>query len=102
VSGHRGKAEILARDPRDDSLRAAEQAFVRPEGIPGRPSYRNILFAPGRDDGYGAVGLPGLEGAIADGNGALAAGELADLAARTNRAAALVEGVVAELKRSGR
>ncbi len=86
----------------NDSLRVAEQAFVRPEGIPGRPFYRNILFAPGRDDGYGAVGLPGLEGAIADGDEALAASEVADLAARTGRAAAIVEGAVAELKAPGR
>jgi N-acetylated-alpha-linked acidic dipeptidase len=90
-----GKAAMAAAN---DSLRLAEQAFVRPEGIPGRPFYRNILFAPGRDDGYGAVGLPGLEGAIADGETALATGELADLAVRTGRAAALVEGAVAALK----
>ena len=81
----------------NDSLQVAERAFVRPEGIPGRPFYRNILFAPGRDDGYGAVGLPGLEGAISDGDAALAAAEVADLAERTHRAAALVEGAVAAL-----
>ncbi len=86
----------------NDSLRMAEQAFARPEGIPGRPFYRNILFAPGRDDGYGAVGLPGLEASIADGDAVLAAAEVADLAARTNRAAALVEGAVAELRAPAR
>lgn len=75
-----------------DSLRGAGQAFVRPEGIPGRPFYRNILFAPGRDDGYGAVALPGLAEAIEDGDAARAASELADLTARTGRAAGVVEG----------
>ncbi len=86
----------------NDSLQLAEAAFVRPEGIPGRPFYRNILFAPGRDDGYGAVALPGLAAAIEDEEAALAAAELADLAARTNRAAALVEGAVAELRAPAR
>jgi N-acetylated-alpha-linked acidic dipeptidase len=86
----------------NDSLRVAEQAFVRPEGIPGRPFYRNILFAPGRDDGYGAVALPGVAEAIEDGNGTVAAGELADLASRANRAAELVEGALAVLVRPGR
>ena len=68
-----GAPRAAALAAANDSLRLAEQAFVRPDGIPGRPFYRNILFAPGRDDGYGAVGLPGLEGAIADGDAALAA-----------------------------
>lgn len=86
----------------NDSLRVAEQAFVRPEGLRGRPFYRNILFAPGRFDGYGAVGLPGLAEAIEDGEAALAGAEVADLAARTNRAAALVEGAVAVLGAPGR
>lgn len=81
----------------NDSLRVVEQAFIRPEGIPGRPFYRSVLFAPGRDDGYGAVGLPGLAGAIEDGDGVLAAAELADLTSRTHRAADLVEGALAAL-----
>ncbi len=81
----------------NDSLRLAERAFVRPEGIPGRPFYLHVLFAPGRDDGYGAVGLPGLEGAIVDGDAALAGAELVDLTDRTNKAAALVEGAAAVL-----
>ncbi len=81
----------------NDSMRAAEYAFVRPEGIPGRPFYLNVLFAPGRDDGYGAVGLPGLESAIVDGDATLAAAEVGDLTIRTNRAAALVDGAVAVL-----
>jgi len=102
VASGRRTPNAAALAAANDSLRVAEQAFVRPEGIPGRPFYRNILFAPGRDDGYGAVGLPGLEGAIADGDGALAVSEVADLAARTNRAATLVEGAVAELKAPGR
>ncbi len=86
----------------NDSLRLAEQAFVRPEGIPDRPFYRHVLFAPGRDDGYGSVGLPGLEGAIVDGDAALAAAEVGDLTSRTNRAAALVEGAAAVLEPSPR
>lgn len=86
----------------NDSLRVAEQAFVRPEGIPGRPFYQNVLYAPGRDDGYGAVGLPSMAEAIEDRNIVVAAAEVTDLAARTNRAAALVEGAVAVLAPPGR
>jgi len=86
-----------ALEAANDSLRLAAQAFVRPEGIPRRPFYRNVLFAPGRDDGYGAVGLPAIAEAIEDGNGAAVTGEVADLAARVARAGALVDGAAARL-----
>jgi len=93
----RGLPSPAALAAANDSLRVAEQAFVRPGGIPGRPFYQNILFAPGRDDGYGAVGLPGLAESIEDGKAAVAAAEVTDLAARTNRAAELVEAALAAL-----
>jgi len=86
-----------ALEAANDSLRLAEQAFVRPAGIPGRSFYRNVLFAPGRDDGYGAVGLPAIAEAIEDGNGAAVIGEVADLTARVARAAVLVDGAAARL-----
>ncbi len=97
-SGGRPGPDAAAVAAANDLLRSAEQAYIRPEGIPGRPFYLNVLFAPGRDDGYGAVGLPGLESAIADGDAALAAGEAADLTRRTDRAAALVAEAVAVLR----
>jgi N-acetylated-alpha-linked acidic dipeptidase len=81
----------------NDSLRLAAQAFVRPDGIPGRPFYRNVLFAPGRNDGYGAVGLPAISEAIEDGKGGAMMAEVADLTARVARAAALVDGASARL-----
>lgn len=98
-----GRAPLPAAfDAANDSLRLVEQAFVRAEGLPGRPFYKNVLFAPGRDDGYGAVGLPGLADAIADDNEGLAIGQVSDLAVRTDRAAQLVEGALAALKPPGR
>ena len=98
----RGLPAAAAFAAANDSLRLVEQAFVRPEGLQGRPFYKNVLFAPGRDDGYGAVGLPGLADAITDGNEGLAIGEVNDLAARTGRAAQLVEGALAALRPPGR
>lgn len=97
-----GPTDVDALAAANDSLRLAEQSFVRPEGIPGRPFYQNILFAPGRFDGYGAVGLPGLAEAIEDGKTEVAAAEVADLAARTARAAAMLEGAARLLGPPGR
>lgn len=32
-------------------LKKLLKLFVKPEGVPGRPFYRNALVAPNRDDG---------------------------------------------------
>lgn len=44
----------------------AEQAFAPETGLPGRPWYRNLIFAPGRLTGYSAKTLPGIREAIED------------------------------------
>jgi len=35
-------------------------------GLPGRPGYRNLIYAPGRFTAYGAKTLPGVREAIED------------------------------------
>ena len=35
-----------------------------PQGLPGRPWYRNLIYAPGTLTGYGAKTLPGVREAI--------------------------------------
>lgn len=42
----------------DRELMAAERAFTRPEGLPGRPWYRHFVLAPGLYAGYGVRTLP--------------------------------------------
>ncbi|MEW6337671.1 MAG: M28 family peptidase [Acidobacteriota bacterium] len=42
----------------DRRLMAAERAFTRPEGLPGRPWYRHFVLAPGVYAGYGVRTLP--------------------------------------------
>ncbi|MFQ5674507.1 MAG: transferrin receptor-like dimerization domain-containing protein [bacterium] len=44
----------------NDLLIAAEQDFLYPEGLPGRPWYRHQIYAPG----YGVKTLPGVREAI--------------------------------------
>ena len=48
----------------NETLRLAEQDFLHADGLPGRPWYRHLLYAPGYDDGYGAKPLPGLREAV--------------------------------------
>jgi len=51
-------------DAVNDLLRRAEQALTNPAGLPGRPWYRHVLYAPGRYTGYAAKTVPGVREAI--------------------------------------
>src|SRR5207237_7813209 len=48
----------------DGVLATLEQRLLREQGLPGRPWYRNMVYAPGRFTGYGAKTLPGVREAI--------------------------------------
>ena len=41
-----------------------EQALTAPEGLPGRPWFHHMVYAPGMLTGYGAKTLPGIREAI--------------------------------------
>lgn len=45
-------------------LKGIDQALLSPSGLPFRPWFRNVLYAPGRFTGYGAKTLPGLREAV--------------------------------------
>ncbi len=44
-----------------------DQTLAVDEGLPGRPWYRNLVYAAGRFTGYGAKTLPGVREAIEEG-----------------------------------
>ena len=46
------------------TLRDIDQLLLDPKGLPGRPWYQNLVYAPGRFTGYGAKTLPGVREAI--------------------------------------
>ncbi len=48
-------------------LQRLEQSFTSDAGLPGRPWYRHLLYAPGLLTGYGAKTLPGVREAIEGG-----------------------------------
>jgi N-acetylated-alpha-linked acidic dipeptidase len=41
-----------------------EQALTAPQGLPGRPWFHHMIYAPGVLTGYGAKTLPGIREAI--------------------------------------
>ncbi|HET6970831.1 MAG TPA: transferrin receptor-like dimerization domain-containing protein [Phenylobacterium sp.] len=48
----------------DADLLTLEQRLLRDKGLPFRPWYKNMIYAPGRFTGYGAKTLPGVREAI--------------------------------------
>ncbi len=52
------------RDELNDLLRGMEQALTDARGLPGRPWYVHLIYAPGSLTGYGAKTLPGIREAI--------------------------------------
>ena len=52
------------REKLNGMLRDIDQLLLDDRGLPGRPWYRHMIYAPGRFTGYGAKTLPGLREAI--------------------------------------
>lgn len=55
-----------ARERLNGLLRDVDQLLLDPRGLPERPWYRHMIYAPGRFTGYGAKTLPGVREAIED------------------------------------
>jgi N-acetylated-alpha-linked acidic dipeptidase len=93
-------ARVLAiqKDPPQDTVKlnqtliAAERALLNPQGLPNRPWFRHVIFAPGQYTGYAAVVIPGVNEAIDAKDAQLTAAQLQVLTDVVNRAAAVLEG----------
>lgn len=68
-----------------------EQQFLLDDGIPGRPWFKHVLYAPRPT--YAAMMLPGIQEAIDEGDPGRASAQAALLAARLNAVADLLERV---------
>jgi N-acetylated-alpha-linked acidic dipeptidase len=77
----------------NEALRGVEQQLLLPEGIPNRPWFRHVLYAPRPT--YAAMTLPGILEAVEEKVPARAAAQVAALTARLNAAAAMVERAAA-------
>ena len=88
-------SEVEGRPQNLDQVNRAlvevEQAFLLPEGLPGRPWFKHAVFAPGTYTGYAAVPLPGVHESIDAGDFAEARRQLDLLTAAINRAATKLE-----------
>ncbi len=79
-------------------LRDVERAFTAAEGLPRRPWYRHLLYAPGLYTGYGVKTLPGVREAIELKDWATAEREVARLSGAINLAAGRIAAIAATLE----
>jgi N-acetylated-alpha-linked acidic dipeptidase len=70
-SGPAPSSDSLAR--MNHALMMAERDLIEPAGLPERPWYRHVIYAPGLYTGYGVKTIPGVREAIDSGNYARAA-----------------------------
>lgn len=87
----------LQSAPSDDlaglnlALRKVETALLSDAGLPNRPWYRHIIYAPGMYTGYAAVVIPGVNEAIDVRDPTLAQQQLTVLAQALERATAVLD-----------
>lgn len=72
-------------------LRQTENQFLSQAGLPNRPWYKHLIYAPGEYTGYSAVTIPGVSEALDAKNFLVASQQLALLAQALNRAASMLE-----------
>ena len=79
-------ARVKALADVNEAMRAVEQQFLNTDGIPGRPWFRHVLYAPKYT--YAAMTLPGVQEAVDAGDWSRAAAQLEIVAARIEAVAA--------------
>ena len=77
----------------------SERELTDAAGLPRRPWYRHLLYAPGYYTGYAVKTMPGVREAIEEKNYAEADAEIVRVARALEREQALVDGVAANLEK---
>ncbi|MFL6390216.1 MAG: M28 family metallopeptidase [Terriglobales bacterium] len=93
-------AKVLAiqKNPPQDAAKlnqvliAAERALLSQQGLPNRPWFRHLIYAPGQYTGYAAVVIPGVNESIDAKDAQLTTAQLQVLTDALNRAAGVLEG----------
>jgi N-acetylated-alpha-linked acidic dipeptidase len=78
-------------------LRQAERQLTDPDGLPGRPWFRHLLYAPGYYTGYGVKTIPGVREALEQKQYEAVEAEVVRAAHAIGRLAALLDEATADL-----
>jgi N-acetylated-alpha-linked acidic dipeptidase len=90
-----------ALGPLNEKLLQTERALTNSEGLPRRPWYKHLIYAPGFYTGYGAKTLPGVREGIEEKRYQEAEREVVRLAQALQNYAAAIDAAAAELEKAG-
>jgi N-acetylated-alpha-linked acidic dipeptidase len=96
IEGRAVSPEVLSRV--NALLIRSERVLLSPAGLPGRPWFKHLLYAPGVYAGYGAKTLPGAREAIELKRYSAADGEIARIAKALQDESALADEAATELE----
>jgi N-acetylated-alpha-linked acidic dipeptidase len=80
----------------------SERELTDQNGLPGRPWYRHLLYAPGTETGYAVKTMPGAREGIEQGRYDEAEREIGRIGAALEREARLIDAASADLERVAR
>jgi N-acetylated-alpha-linked acidic dipeptidase len=86
----------------NSALMRTERDLLSSEGLPGRPWYKNILYAPGIFTGYGVKTVPGVREAIEQKNWQQATEEIAIVAGALQKEADAINAAASALESAAR
>ncbi|MEO7041314.1 MAG: M28 family metallopeptidase [Gemmatimonadaceae bacterium] len=81
----------------NQDLVQSERLLLSDAGLPNRPWYKHLLYAPGYHTGYGVKTIPGVREAIEQKDWSLAATQITRVAVALNAEATLVDRAATEL-----
>lgn len=79
----------------NDAMTRVERSLLEPSGLPGRPWFKHVIFAPGLTTGYACWPLPGVRQAILRDDPGLLAAQVPILVRRLEAASEALRAVAA-------
>jgi len=98
----RGGASSQGLHGLNDILEQAERRLTNPEGLPRRPWYQHLIYAPGFYTGYGSKTLPGVREGIEEKRYQEAEQQITHVAKALQDYSAAIDAATAELEKQGR
>jgi N-acetylated-alpha-linked acidic dipeptidase len=82
-------------------LLQAERKLINPDGLPRRPWYQHLIYAPGFYTGYGSKTLPGIREGIEEKHYQEAEKEIVRVAKVLEDYAAVIDSAASDLEKTG-
>jgi len=100
LGGQNAQVSPQVLNPLNDKLAQAERRLTNPDGLPRRPWYKHLIYAPGFYTGYDAKTLPGVREGIEEKKYAEAEAEITRVGQALREYAAAIDAAAADLEKA--